>query len=67
MRKSTDRKIGGMNVYNVRFDIPLKFVIEVEALNEELAVYEAIAKFWDDTLGYVDIDPNDAEVEEVGV
>ncbi len=65
MRKSTDRKIGGMNVYNVRFDIPLKFVIEVEALNEELAVYEAIAKFWDDTLAYVDIDPNDAEVEEV--
>lgn len=54
-----------MTQYNVRFDIPLKIVIEVEALNEELAVYEAIAKFWDDTLGYVDIDPNDAEVEEV--
>ena len=43
----------------------LDFDIEVEAENEDFAINKAIELFWEDTLAYVDIYPEDAEVEEI--
>ena len=38
---------------------------EEEQENEDFAIEEAINEFWADTLAYIDIHPEDAEVEEV--
>ena len=54
-----------MTRYRVSFDISLDFDIEVEAENEEFAIEKAIDDFWQDTLAYVDIYPEDAEVVEL--
>ena len=51
--------------YRVRFDLNLDFDIEVEAENEDFAIEEAINEFWYDTRAYVDICPEDVEVEEI--
>ena len=54
-----------MAKYKVTFDLNLNFDIEVEAENEDFAIEEAMNEFWQDTLAYVDIYPEDAEVEEI--
>lgn len=52
-----------MTLYRVSFCID--FDIEVEAKTEDFAVNKAIELFWEDTLAYVDIYPEDAEVVEL--
>lgn len=55
-----------MTLYRVRINIP-NVEMELEATDENFAVYRALGLFWVNPSAYVDIDPSEIEVDEVRV